>query len=73
MILSLHKGVILSCLFMLGMLAPAHLMYGQKVTRIEILNAELTAYDQVIGKGARKLLGDVRLKHDDVVMFCDSA
>ncbi len=46
---------------------------GQKVTRIEILNAELTAFDQKIGKDARKLLGNVQLKHEDVVMSCDSA
>ena len=49
------------------------LTFGQKVTRLEILNAELTAYDIKIGKDARKLIGDVRLKHEDVVMSCDSA
>ncbi|MCK5135731.1 MAG: hypothetical protein KAR19_08085 [Bacteroidales bacterium] len=73
MILPPHKRVIQTCLLMLSMLLSAHLLNGQKVTRIEIMNAELTAYDQVIGKDARKLLGDVRLKHEDVIMFCDSA
>lgn len=46
---------------------------GQKVTRIEIMNAELTAFDQKIGRDARKLLGNVQLKHEDVLMSCDSA
>jgi lipopolysaccharide export system protein LptA len=40
---------------------------------LEILNADLTAYDVKIGKDARKLIGNVRLKHEDVVMTCDSA
>lgn len=46
---------------------------GQKVTRLEILNAELTAYDIKIGKDARKLIGNVQLRHEDVFMSCDSA
>jgi hypothetical protein len=46
---------------------------GQNVTMLEILNADLTAYDVKIGKDARKLIGHVRLKHEDVVMTCDSA
>ncbi|MCP4310439.1 MAG: hypothetical protein GY790_04190 [Bacteroidetes bacterium] len=37
------------------------------------MNAELTAYDIKLGKDARKLLGDVQLKHEDIVMSCDSA
>lgn len=73
MIQSLHKRVTLTCLLMLSMLLSVCLLNGQKITRIEILNAELTAFDQVIGIGARKLLGNVQLKHDDVIMLCDSA
>jgi lipopolysaccharide assembly outer membrane protein LptD (OstA) len=61
------------CLMALLIPLPAGLLLGQKVTRIEILNAELTAFDQKIGKDARKLLGNVQLKHEDVVMSCDSA
>lgn len=37
------------------------------------MNAELTAYDIKLGKDARKLLGNVQLKHEDIVMSCDSA
>lgn len=58
---------------MLCLLLPLQLASGQKSTMLEILNADLTAYDVKIGKDARKLIGDVRLKHEDVVMTCDSA
>ncbi len=64
----LHTGLLILCL-----LLPLQLAWGQKVTMLEILNADLTAYDVKIGKDARKLIGDVRLKHEDVVMTCDSA
>ena len=68
-----HKRFFYPGLLMLCMLSPFQLAWGQKVTMLEILNADLTAYDVKIGKDARKLIGDVRLKHEDVVMTCDSA
>ena len=37
------------------------------------MNAEITAYDVKIGKDARKLIGAVQVKHEDVLMYCDSA
>jgi lipopolysaccharide export system protein LptA len=63
----LHTGLLMLCLL------PLQQLWGQKVTMLEILNADLTAYDVKIGKDARKLIGNVRLKHEDVVMTCDSA
>lgn len=66
-----HKRFLFSGLLMLCMLVPSRLATGQ--TLLEILNADLTAYDVQIGKDARKLVGNVRLKHEDVVMTCDSA
>jgi len=63
-----QTGLLILCL-----LLPLQLVWGQKVTMLEILNADLTAYDVKIGKDARKLIGNVRLKHEDVVMTCDSA
>jgi len=69
---SRHKRFLVQCLLLLCLLAPASLVWGQ--TTIDILNADLTAYDNIkLGKDATKLLGNVRLKHDDVVMTCDSA
>jgi len=73
MMIPLHKRFFFLSLLMLCTLSPFHLAWGQKVTTLEILNADLTAYDVQIGKDARKLIGDVRLKHEDVVMTCDSA
>ena len=68
-----HKRVFLTCLVMLCMLFLSNGLKGQKVTQIEILNAELTAFDIKIRKDATKLVGDVQVKHEDVIMFCDSA
>jgi len=68
-----HKRFLFLSLLMLCMLGPFELVSGQKVTTLDILNADLTAYDVKIGKDARKLIGNVRLKHEDVVMSCDSA
>jgi len=41
--------------------------------KIEILNANSLEYDESTGKKAKKLIGNVQLKHDDALMFCDSA
>ena len=68
-----HKQFIRLSLLMLSMQLSLQFVSGQKVTTLEILNADLTAFDVQIGDDARKLIGDVRLKHEDVVMTCDSA
>ena len=78
MISTLHKRIFSICLLMPGLLLFSNLIQGQnvevqKVRHLEILNAEITAYDIKIGKDARKLLGDVQVKHEDVLLFCDSA
>ncbi|HEX8515655.1 MAG TPA: OstA-like protein [Bacteroidia bacterium] len=41
--------------------------------KIEILNAGALKFDDEIGNGAKRLIGDVRLRHDAILMFCDSA
>lgn len=63
----------LICLTAAWLLIPAFEAAAQKVTMIDILNADLTAFDVKIGKDARKLIGNVRMKHEDVIMSCDSA
>lgn len=73
MIGSRHKRVFVTCLLMICMLPSIPVLHAQKVTRLEIMNAELTAYDIKIGKDARKLIGNVQLKHEGVLMSCDSA
>ncbi|MDF2438550.1 MAG: hypothetical protein K0Q95_2926 [Bacteroidota bacterium] len=41
--------------------------------KIEILNAGALRSEQNFANGAKRLIGDVRLKHETVLMFCDSA
>jgi lipopolysaccharide export system protein LptA len=57
-------------LFCFLLLSPL-LSYSQK--RIDILNAGSLKSDNNIANGAKRLIGDVRLKHEAVLMFCDSA
>jgi lipopolysaccharide export system protein LptA len=64
---------IIASLLVSGLLFPFYSLWSQKVTFIEILNADVTAFDIKLGKDATKLIGEVRLKHEDVVMSCDSA
>lgn len=69
-----HKHLLFKSLLMLCMLLPAHLLNAQKATMLEILNSDLTSFEEVrFGKDATKLIGNVRLKHEDVIMSCDSA
>lgn len=46
---------------------------AQKTTKIEILNANTLEYEERDGENVKRLIGDVKLKHDDALMFCDSA
>jgi lipopolysaccharide export system protein LptA len=41
--------------------------------RVEILNADRLDFDDHLAPGAQRLIGNVRLKHVDALMFCDSA
>lgn len=45
---------------------------SQEVKKIEI-NADLIEFDSELGSDAKRLLGNVRFKHEDVYMTCDSA
>ncbi len=45
---------------------------GQEIKQIEI-NADYIEFDSNLGSGAKRLLGDVRFKHEDIYMTCDSA
>jgi lipopolysaccharide export system protein LptA len=73
MIVQGHMRGLFTFLLVICLLHLAPVIHAQKVTRLEILNAELTAFDVRLGKDARKLIGDVQLKHEDVIMSCDSA
>lgn len=45
----------------------------KKKRRIDIENADVYTYDEKIRKDAVRLLGNVRFRHNDVLMYCDSA
>ncbi len=46
---------------------------GKDNSRIEILNADRGEYDAKLAPGAQRLKGNVRFKHKDAIMRCDSA
>ena len=45
----------------------------QKKKRIEIDNADLYTYDEKVIANAQRLIGNVRFRHNDALMMCDSA
>lgn len=46
---------------------------GQENKQIELIRADFLAYDEQLGAGAKRLLGDVQFKHQGALLFCDSA
>ena len=55
------------------MIFLANKIYSQQPKQIEIINANTLQFDENIGNGAKRLLGDVQFKHENALMFCDSA
>ncbi len=45
----------------------------ERERKVEILHANSLEHDRRLGPDVRRLLGDVRLKHEEVLMYCDSA
>jgi len=46
---------------------------NQEPTRVELIRADEMRFDRSIAPDARRLIGDVRFKHEDAIMYCDSA
>lgn len=46
---------------------------AQQPTKVELIHANTLEGDEKLGKDVRRLLGDVQFKHDNVLMYCDSA
>lgn len=46
---------------------------NKKKHRVDIENADLYTYDESIVANAQRLIGNVRFRHNDALMFCDSA
>lgn len=49
------------------------LAFAQKKTNIILERCEELAFDKQTGKDCQVLRGDVRFRHEDVLMYCDSA
>ena len=47
--------------------------FAQKPKQIELINANSLEFDNSSGVKAKKLIGNVQFKHEEVLMFCDSA
>jgi len=45
----------------------------KKRYEIQILNAELYTYDRMIIANAERLIGNVKMSHNNVLLYCDSA
>lgn len=45
----------------------------KKKRKIDIENADVYTYDEKIKANAERLIGNVRFRHNDVLMYCDSA
>jgi lipopolysaccharide export system protein LptA len=46
---------------------------GQEISRLEILNTDVLTLEKLDGKTLRKLTGNVILKQDTILFYCDSA
>ncbi|MDR2009892.1 MAG: hypothetical protein LBQ22_05375 [Bacteroidales bacterium] len=47
--------------------------YSQEVRKIDIIKANSMEFSEKVGEGAKRLIGDVIFRHEDMYMFCDSA
>ncbi|HRH65300.1 MAG TPA: OstA-like protein [Bacteroidia bacterium] len=48
-------------------------VFSQQIRKIEILNADVSEFDQSLNAKATRLIGNVAFRHENAVMYCDSA
>lgn len=51
----------------------SYIIFSQETKQIDIVHAISMEFDESIGDGAKRLLGNVVFKHEGAYMFCDSA
>lgn len=49
------------------------MLNAQEKTRVEILNADVLLFDESLGSGAKRLIGNVAFRHESSLMYADSA
>src|SRR5262245_11984976 len=59
-------------LIFIALVLPAFAM-AQKPSRIELVHADVSEFDNEINPGADRLLGKVVFRHENAIMSCDSA
>lgn len=59
--------------FFLSFLLLSFQSKAQKPSRIELLHADVSEFDNTINAGADRLIGNVAFRHENAVMTCDSA
>lgn len=56
-----------------GISCSFNTLHAQKVRKVEIIQADVIEMDEALGAGAQRLIGNVKLRHEDGFMTCDSA
>lgn len=64
---------IASGIFIFALLLPACIHAQNKAREIELLNANSLEFDETLGSKTKRLIGDVRFRHEGALMYCDSA
>jgi len=69
--LMINRGVILLCLLFVGSLAMSQ--ETPKSRKIEILHANSLLFNKKMNPNVRRFIGDVKFRHNEFTMYCDSA
>ncbi len=70
---SLKFGLLLGGLICVMASAGAQEQQPGKTRKIEILHANSLVYNKKINPDVRRFIGDVKFKHNEFIMYCDSA
>lgn len=75
MLFSGKKSIFFICLatFLLFPLQSSFVSAQQQKKRIDILHTDLLESDEKVAKDLNRLIGNVQMKHNDALMWCDSA
>ncbi len=65
--------VLLLFLIPLKLYPQASTAANKAAKKIEILNADEWLINDLVDKDLNRLLGNIKIKHNDVLMYCDSA
>ena len=62
-----------SFVFLISLLGFCQFAFAQNKSQIEILGADDLRGTKINGEDVQKLIGNARFKHQEALMFCDSA